>query len=171
MGLIKSGEIWLEHHDYPGYLVGSHGVILSLRERPRLLKGSFVSGYRNVFLRRRDGALKARYVHHIVSEVYKGYKPDPSFDCCHNDGSRTNNDTLNLRWDTKSENNKDKAIHGTQPRGAESNLSKLTKDEVMAIKALYKEKHIPYWKVAQKFGVTAMTICNIVKGRSWVHVR
>ena len=170
MGLIGPGEIWLEHQEYPGYLVGSHGAILSIKGKPRLLNGSFASGYKSVALRRRDGILKMRYVHHVVSEIYKGYRPDPSFDCCHNDGSRTNNNTLNLRWDTKSRNNKDKSIHGTQPRGEDSNLSKLTEADVVRIKALYQDTHIPYKKTAKEFGVTTMTIWNIIKGKSWSHV-
>lgn len=51
-------------------------------------------------------------VHVLVARTFLGPCPD-GMECCHNDGDSTNNSIGNLRWDTHSENNRDRRRHGT----------------------------------------------------------
>lgn len=51
-------------------------------------------------------------VHPLVAKAFFGTAP-AGMECCHNDGDPTNNRIENLRWDTHSENNRDKRRHGT----------------------------------------------------------
>ena len=51
-------------------------------------------------------------VHRLVLEAWVGPCPD-GYECCHNDGDFRNNTVSNLRWDTRSNNGRDKREHGT----------------------------------------------------------
>ena len=51
--------------------------------------------------------------------------------------------------------------------GEKHGMSKLTMDNVVYIKTS-KESGV---KLANKFGVSTTTICDIRKGRSWTHVK
>lgn len=55
---------------------------------------------------------KDRYVHRLVLEAFVGPCP-PGMETCHNNGDRFDNRLENLRWDTPSNNGRDKAKHGT----------------------------------------------------------
>lgn len=58
------------------------------------------------------GTRKQVYVHRLVAEAFIGPCPQ-GMECCHNDGNPKNNHVENLRWDTKSSNQRDKEKHGT----------------------------------------------------------
>jgi hypothetical protein len=51
-------------------------------------------------------------VHQLVLEAFVGPRPR-GMESCHNNGNQTDNRLVNLRWDTKSENNLDRVRHGT----------------------------------------------------------
>lgn len=51
-------------------------------------------------------------VHVLVASAFIGQRPGNA-DVCHNDGRATHNHPHNLRWGSRSENCKDKTIHGT----------------------------------------------------------
>lgn len=53
---------------------------------------------------------KRREVHRLVLLAFVGPPPD-RFEGCHNDGNCTNNRLSNLRWDTRSANTLDRALH------------------------------------------------------------
>ena len=59
---------------------------------------------------------------------------------CHNDGNRLNCKLENLRWDTISNNHKDKRIHGTWQIGEKANNSKYTEKIIREMN----RKHIVY---------------------------
>lgn len=61
------------------------------------------------------GVVEAKQIHPLVLLAFVGPRPD-GMDCCHNDGDPTNNRLDNLRWDTRSGNEADKRIHGTDNR-------------------------------------------------------
>ncbi|MCG7596363.1 NUMOD4 motif-containing HNH endonuclease [Mycobacterium sp. PSTR-4-N] len=53
-----------------------------------------------------------RTIHRLVLETFVGPCPDGT-EACHNNGDRFDNRLDNLRWDTPSNNNRDKRSHGT----------------------------------------------------------
>jgi len=58
-----------------------------------------------------------------------------------------------------------------KPRcGSAVHTAKLSVVDVLAIRSAYQAKAGTYRSLAQRFGVTKMTICNIVKRKSWKHV-
>jgi hypothetical protein len=83
------------------------------------------TGYRSVGLYR-GGIGATKRVHVLVAEAFHGGFI-PGLHSCHNDGDKLNNLSTNIRWDTVSENGKDRVRHGTHeqsnkthcPRGHE----------------------------------------------------
>lgn len=69
------------------------------------------TGYLSVKLRV-DGTSRRRTVHSLVAEAFIGPRPE-GMEVCHNDGNRQNPRLENLRYDTSSNNHKDRVIHGT----------------------------------------------------------
>lgn len=52
-----------------------------------------------------------RLVHQLVMEAFIGPRP-ADMECLHSDGDGTNNELVNLRYGTRSQNNFDKVRHG-----------------------------------------------------------
>ena len=55
-------------------------------------------------------------------------------------------------------------------KGEDNPHSKLTNEDVIEIRHLYKKENISMKKLGAKFGVTASSVNQIVKGRSWKHL-
>ena len=53
-------------------------------------------------------------VHHLMLDGFVGPRP-PGCDGCHWDDNKTDNRLFNLRWDTKSANERDKVRNGRHP--------------------------------------------------------
>ena len=105
------------------YEVSSYGRVRSLARtikasdrivnyKTRVLKQNIDSGgYAQVTLCNHTKR-KTIGVHVLVAEAFIGKRPK-GLDICHNDGKATHNHPHNLRWASRSENCKDKTIHGT----------------------------------------------------------
>lgn len=113
-----------EWRDIPGYeskyQVSDHGRVRSLdqiittrsgvrkRHKGRTLRpGPNRKGHLSVII-----IGKPKQVHRLVLETFVGPAP-ANHECCHNDGNPANNHLTNLRWDTQSENSRDRIRHGT----------------------------------------------------------
>jgi len=64
------------------------------------------------FSLRRDGRSHSRYIHHLVAEAFIGPRPT-NLDTCHENGIRTDNRAMNLRYGTRHSNMRDSLTHGT----------------------------------------------------------
>lgn len=81
----------------------------------------------------RNGKPKTYRIHQLMMWAFVGPQ-EPGMDVCHNDGNPSNNVLENLRYDTRSGNLHDKALHGTDhqlvkthcPRGHALQGSNLT---------------------------------------------
>lgn len=65
------------------------------------------------------------------------------------------------------DNMRDMAAKGRQVSGERSNLARLTKPEVEAIRRLYGEGGVSQRGLARAFGVSQPTVSLIVSGRTW----
>lgn len=59
-----------------------------------------------------DAVRKNKFIHVLVLESFVGPCPD-GMESCHNNGDSADARLVNLRWDTRSENNRDRVRHGT----------------------------------------------------------
>lgn len=69
------------------------------------------------------------------------------------------------RWASVSENQMDRAGHGTSNRGTQQGRSVLTDDDVRKIRSLLPTT--PQRKIASMFGVNQSTISDINRGKLW----
>lgn len=114
---------------------------------------------------KKDGA------HRVMCEMVNGPPPSPRHQAAHScgNGSRGCTHPKHLRWATPLENDGDKEAHGTRVRGQKIPWSKLTEQNVRAIRILL-NTHTDI-QIARQFGVSDSAIFAIRSGRSWKHVR
>ncbi len=167
--------------EFEGYCISSYGRVFSRRSRGtgqlnsywvRLKTSKASNGYLSVSLQQ-DKKGVTKFVHSTVLEVFVGNRPS-NYDACHLDGNKLNNVLHNLRWDTKSNNAKDKHLHGTAKRsymfGENQTRSKLTDADVKQIRFKVFLGSSRY-ELAKEFGVDYRTICHVVNGVSWSHIK
>jgi len=174
-------EIWKSITDYENlYKISSYGNIK--RITGRILKSSVVKKHLIITLSK-NGIAKNCYVHRLVLETFIG--PCPSgMECRHLDGNPENNKLNNLKWGTRSDNQKDSLKHGThrfqktdyiryQPntRGSKHGMSKLNNNEIIKIRKLFKEEILTQREIAKIFNVSQGTIWFIIHKKTWKNTR
>lgn len=155
------------HPHLPGISAGSDGTIYrngrAVNVRP------LPSGYTLITIRE-AGRRTAIGAHVIVCETFHGPRPSGK-QAAHRNGQRSDNRSVNLRWATRRENEADKRRHGTHPLGSASGRALLTEEQVTEIRRIAATgRHGIQRRLALRFGVSNMTISNIVLGKSWTHV-
>jgi hypothetical protein len=107
-----------------------------------------------------------RYVHVLVLEAFRGPCPE-GHESRHLDGNAGNNRLGNLVWGTPTDNQNDRATHGTSNRGERQWMHKLTRDNVTAIRATNPTGTRQRSLIGQRFGVSQATVYAIVNRRTW----
>lgn len=108
-------------------------------------------------------------VHCLVIEAFLHPKPN-GYQVNHKDGNKQHNAFSNLEYLTPSENTR----HAYENKlidpacGERSHLSKLTEDEVRAIRTFGSQ--LSQGKIAKLYGVNRATIGAILRGETWRHV-
>lgn len=173
-------EVWKPVVDWEEYYeVSSHGRVRRRANSPvryktqkilspKELKRPTGKGYLQVTLKNIERGASTRYIHRLVCEAFQGSPSDPTLHCCHNDGDKHNNHPGNLRWDTKTANEKDRLAHGTSNRGERHGLSKLTESDVQQIRHQL-AKGRKQAEIADQFGVSQATISGIKCARRWAY--
>jgi HNH endonuclease len=115
---------------------------------------------------RADGCKITRR-HFLILEIYKGPRPFPDAVSRHLDGNPQNDSPGNLEWGTQKENMADTIKHGTATRGEKSGTAKLTRGQMEEIKRRRLAGEMGT-RLAEEFGVSSSTVCDIIKSRTWV---
>ena len=116
---------WLPVVGYESfYEVSDHGAVRRLRRATAGRDGVIMhfpaialvgtetdAGYVRVTLSR-DGRRQSVFVHDLVLEAFVGPRPEAQ-EGCHGNGDGLDNALSNLRWDTRSGNQRDSVRHGT----------------------------------------------------------
>lgn len=169
--------------DFPNYLITDSGRVWNDKYKRWLIPIKQPHGYLTVTL----GGISKRYIHRLVLEAFIGKCPK-GMQCCHNNGNKADNRLENLRWDTRSNNNKDKIKHGKtkgmfvkgigytgkriKRAGVNSPNAKLTEQDVLIIRNVYNKEINGYrlWnqtQLAKKFNIHPSTISRILNNKSW----
>lgn len=147
----------------PRTFVKKNGMPCTVRGR-HLKTFTLPNGYVQLDLRKDNKAVK-HYVHRLVLTAFSG-PPLAGQEACHANGVRKDNRLANLRWDTRSNNHKDKGAHGTAPWGENCGTSKLTAKEVLAIRS----DRRPSAAIAADYGVSPSHVCGIKRLEYWAHL-
>lgn len=143
------------------YMISNEGHIRN-RSTGRLLFGERdKDGYRSVNLSRHGKTFKRR-VNRLVCEAFHGPCPD-GHQAAHLDGNNRLDTAANLAWKTPSQNNQDKAAHGTRQAGEQHPRARLTAEQVAAIRASNKSGRV----LAREYGVGQPQIVRIKNGDRW----
>ncbi len=103
-------------------------------------------------------------VHQVVAITFHGERPSPHHEVAHGDGNRQHNHWSNLRWATRSENEHDKRLHGTNNAGGRNGRAKLSNHQVAEI-LLLGASGLPQHEIGRRYGVHQATISNILNGK------
>lgn len=106
---------------------------------------------------------RAYGAHRAVCERAVGPAPSEEHQAAHSCGNRLCCNPKHLRWATRSENMADKLIHDTHTRGERSPQTKLTREDVIAIRADARVLR----EIAADFGVSQQHVWLIKAGRKW----
>ncbi len=115
------------------------------------------------------------YAHRAVWLVVKKQPVPEGLEINHKDGDPTNNDPENLEVVTRQEN----MLHAgrvlgvlgkKEQRGERNACAKLTAEQVMEIRQIWKMKAMTQAMLAERYGVSQGTISAVVLGKSWTHL-
>lgn len=112
---------------------------------------------------------KAQGAHRLIYRITHGVDLKKSQFVCHSCDNRKCIRPSHLFVGTHLDNQKDCTNKGRRLNGSEHPNAKLTEKKVAKIIKLIK-KNVPYPDIAKKYKVTAGTICNIKRGKTWKHV-
>ena len=172
-------EEWRDIAGYEGYYqVSNFGRVRSLDRvvkarngdrvfRGRVLKPSINKHDRPSIGLAVKGVIKTRDVHSLVIETFIGPAPE-GMEGCHNDGSPSNNNLSNLRWDSRSGNMLDVRKHNGLPnrKGELSTKAKLKEKEVELIRVLL-DRGVSKRKVSLMFKINRSQVSRIFNGLCW----
>jgi DNA-binding transcriptional regulator YiaG len=107
-------------------------------------------------------AKKLSLVHGLVADAFIGKRPN-GCEVAHLNGNPSDNRATNLCYKTKTENERDKATHGTLLRGENTPSRKLSWDQVCEIR----QRNASQGTLAERFSVARSTIQRIQSGQYW----
>ena len=170
-------EIWKDVLGYEGhYLVSNIGQVKSIKfKKNKILNPSTNNkGYLYISLYKNNTQIR-RLVHRIVAEAFLS-NPREKLTVNHINGIKTDNAVINLEWATYSENNKHAFANGLKCNkgllnGQKNSQSKLTKDQVIEIRALC-DLGVKRKDIILKMGldVDPTRISAIKTRKSWPHI-
>lgn len=121
------------------------------------------AGYAMIFKHKNTRNVR---VHRIVCERVHGPAPSDKLGVAHSCDTPACIAPAHLRWDNQKGNLGDAKARGRNSRGAMLPQTKLTKEKVLAIRALTADG-ISARRIAEQFGVSREAVREVVNGRSW----
>lgn len=138
------------------------GAVAIRKQRGKLLSphtNIHRGGYRQVNLRA-NGKQRMHRIARLVLLAFVGPAPK-NYEACHCDGVPTNDALNNLRWDSRSANQKDRVLHGTNCAGERHPCAVLSDAQVACILKSSKDRKM----LAKQYGVSRKHIDAIKSGR------
>lgn len=172
-------EEWRDIPGFDGYQASSLGRLKSYHHKaPRILKipKPDKHGYLSYGLRRNASRAqphkKTFLAHRLVALAFTPNPCNKPF-INHKNGIKGDCRPDNLEWCTKPENGRHAVETGlhTALRGESNGNSSLTKSDVREIRAKYASGRYTHHMLAVEYHVGRTTICYIVNGRLWGHVK
>jgi predicted DNA binding CopG/RHH family protein len=180
------GETW-KLLEFPGwkqlrkkYALSSHGRVASFSEDitgdGKLLNGSLTTGYKTLNLHR-PGNNGTLYIHREIARLFLKKASHKHRYVIHLNHNKVDNSAKNLRWATLEEmiNHQQKSPAKIAYKKIQAKRTvglKLTASQVKSIKKTLssKNRQLTIKKLADKYGVSEMTMYRIKSGENWSRV-
>lgn len=174
-------EIWKPIEGFDGmYEISSKGRLRSWkgvnqcapkREKPIIRKQAKARGYNWVLLSNLNGKNKMGRIHRLVASTFLP-NPEGKPEVNHKNGIKDDNRVENLEWVTREENMSHAWDIGLFPdqKGEGNRASKLTKQDVLTIKAILPTGWFTQTEIARAYEVDQGLISKINSGKSWGHL-
>jgi NUMOD4 motif/HNH endonuclease len=181
-----TGEVW-KQLQFPGwkelrkkYAVSSNGRIASytddLHADGKLLNGSLTTGYRSLNLHRADNK-STLYIHREVARTFHKRPSAKQKFVLHLNHDKLDNRASNLKWATQQEvaahqQQSPAKIAYKEAQSARKKGLKLSLTQVRSIKKTLDDpkRKLTYSQLADKYGVSEMTVYRIRSGENWSSV-
>lgn len=163
------------------YAISSQGRIASFKknilEDGKILNGSLTTGYRTLNLHR-PGSKGTLYIHREMARLFLSKPAAGQKYVVHRNHNKLDNSIKNLRWATLdqmiSHQQESPAKHAYKKlQAAKTEGLKLTAAQVKKIKATLssKSRTLTIRQLAEKFGVSEMTMYRIKSGENWARIK
>jgi len=117
----------------------------------------------------RNGKRTRKRVHTIVAETFVGPRPSNKHEVLHLDGCKTNNNSRNLAWGTRSDNMQDAIRHGTATTGSKNAQAKFSVEQVKNILLAIVDGET-VTSISKRLGVSHSIISEIKSGKTYKEV-
>ena len=182
-----SAEVW-KPLQFPGwkqlrnkYALSSHGRIASFKndvlQDGKLLQGSITTGYKTLNLHRpeNNGTL---YIHREIARLFNKKPSTKHKYVIHVNHNKMDNSSKNLQWSSLETmiDHQQKSPAKIAYKKVQANRTeglKLNANQVKGIKKILTDKNrkITIKKLAEKFGVSEMTMYRIKSGENWGRIK
>jgi hypothetical protein len=180
------GEIWKPlqftgwKHLRKKYALSSAGRIASFTDDVetdgKLLQGSLTTGYRTLNLHR-PGDNGTLYIHREIARLFLSKPTAKAKYVIHNNHNKLDNSVKNLRWATLPEmiEHQQRSPAKIAYKKVQANRNeglKLNATQVRSIKKMLDDskRKVTIKKLAEKFGVSEMTMYRIKSGENWARI-
>lgn len=181
-----AGETWKPlqfngwKHLRKKYALSSSGRIASYTEDletdGKLLQGSLTTGYRTLNLHR-PGDNGTLYIHREIARLFLPKPSSKAKYVIHNNHNKLDNSVKNLKWATLPEmiEHQQKSPAKIAYKKVQANRNeglKLNATQVRSIKKMLDDskRKVTIKKLAEKFGVSEMTMYRIKSGENWARI-
>jgi len=157
-------EKWLQISRFENYEISDRGRVRNKVSRKILRPGS--NKYQQVTLYK-DGKRYPFSIHRLVLTAFKGQCPK-GMEACHNNGDCNDNRLINLRWDSRSSNAKDRWNHASQDdyKKYAEYAAKLGIHEVERVFKL-RRTGLTQCEIGNIVGCHRSTVSLILLGKTW----
>ena len=171
------------------YAVSNFGRLVSYQEDieidGRVLKGSYVNGYRILRYSYKDDAGKKKYsqnlIYHLVAEHFLAAPTENQEYLLHLDFVKDNDISTNLKWATKDEFRDhfmksplyEDGIEKSRKTRQKMDGNKLSTTDVIRIKKILANpnRKTRLKIIAKQFGISEMQLYRIKSGENWGHIQ
>ncbi len=157
-------EFWKQIPGWP-YEASSLGRIRHAVSLKPLKAEISKQGYQRVRLCA-NGVQKAVKVHRMVCLAFHGFPFGDAKVARHLDDNKNNNTPENLAWGTHADNHSDALRNGRVPLGMETWNSRLTDEDVLAIRRSNESSRV----LGKRLNLDHSYIRSIRRGERWTHV-
>jgi predicted XRE-type DNA-binding protein len=167
-------EIWKDIEGYDGkYQVSNFGRIVTFKRysEGRILKQYFDRHNYLYVILTKNSIPKTIKCHRIVANAFI-LNPENKATVNHRDSNRSNNCVDNLEWATSSENSVHAIKFGKTNfcYGEKQWQSKLKKEQVLEIRALWEKGQTTQRSIAKMYDVHFSHVSDIIRRKRWKHI-